>query len=90
MFVIAILLTSIPTLFFGQSFSPWLYRALVVLVVSCSCSLVLSVPVAIVAGVGNAARHGVLVKGGVYMSPCTADIYHDRYQIWNRAFRKNA
>ncbi len=67
MFVVAILLAVIPTLFFAQPLEPWLYRALVVLVVSCSCSLVLSVPVATVAGVGNAARHGILVKGGLYM-----------------------
>ncbi|MCL5959208.1 MAG: cadmium-translocating P-type ATPase [Chloroflexi bacterium] len=67
MFVLAILMASAPPLLFGQPFTFWLYRALVVLVVSCSCSLVLSVPVAIVAGVGNAARHGVLVKGGIYM-----------------------
>ncbi len=67
MFGLAVLLATVPPLFFGQLFEPWLYRALVVLVVSCSCSLVLSVPVAIVAGTGNAARHGVLVKGGVYM-----------------------
>ncbi len=67
MFGVAILLATIPPLVFSQPFSDWLYRALVVLVVSCSCSLVLSVPVAIVAGVTNAARNGVLVKGGIYM-----------------------
>lgn len=67
MFVLAIFLATVPTLFSGQPFELWLYRALVVLVVSCSCSLVLSVPVAIVAGTGNAACNGVLVKGGIYM-----------------------
>lgn len=67
MFVIAVLMVVIPTLFFGQPFDTWLYRALIVLVVSCSCSLVLSVPVAVVTGVGNAARNGVMVKGGSYM-----------------------
>lgn len=67
MFVLAILMAVVPPVFFGQPFEAWLYRALVVLVVSCSCSLVLSVPIAIVAGVGNAAKNGVLVKGGVYM-----------------------
>lgn len=56
MFALALILATVPTFVFGQPFAPWLYRALVVLVVSCSCSLVLSVPVAIVAGVGNAAR----------------------------------
>jgi len=67
MFVIAVLMVVIPTLFFGQPFDTWLYRALIVLVVSCSCSLVLSVPIAVVTGVGNAARNGVMVKGGSYM-----------------------
>ncbi len=67
MFALAILLAAIPPLFFGQYFETWFYRALVVLVVSCSCSLVLSVPVAIITSVGNAAKHGILVKGGLYM-----------------------
>lgn len=67
MFVLAIIMAVVPPVFFGQSFDAWLYRALVVLVVSCSCSLVLSVPIAIVAGVGNAAKNGVLVKGGIHM-----------------------
>lgn len=67
MFVLAILMAVVPPVFFWQSFDAWLYRALVVLVVSCSCSLVLSVPIAIVAGVGNAAKNGVLVKGGIHM-----------------------
>lgn len=67
MFVLAILMAVVPPVFFWQPFDAWLYRALVVLVVSCSCSLVLSVPIAIVAGVGNAAKNGVLVKGGIHM-----------------------
>ena len=67
MFVLAIIMAVVPPLFFNQPFDAWLYRALVVLVVSCSCSLVLSVPIAIVAGVGNAAKNGVLVKGGIHM-----------------------
>ncbi len=67
MFAVALVMATMPPLLFAQPFEVWFYRALVVLVVSCSCSLVLSVPVAIVAGVTNAARHGVLVKGGVYM-----------------------
>lgn len=67
MFVLAIIMAVVPPVFFGQPFDAWLYRALVVLIVSCSCSLVLSVPIAIVAGVGNAAKNGVLVKGGIHM-----------------------
>ena len=67
MFVLAIIMATVPPLFFNQPFDEWFYRALVVLVVSCSCDLVLSVPVAVVTGIGTAARNGVMVKGGIYM-----------------------
>ena len=48
-------------------FEPWIYRALVFLVVSCPCALVLSVPLGIFAGIGSLACNGVLVKGGNYL-----------------------
>lgn len=67
MFVLAILLATVPPLAFGEAFTPWFYRGLVVLVVSCSCGLVLSVPVSVVTAIGRAARRGVLIKGGVYL-----------------------
>jgi len=60
-------LTAILPLAFGQPFAPWFYRGLVVLVVSCSCGLVLSVPVSVVAAITNAARKGILIKGGAYL-----------------------
>ncbi len=62
-FLLAALTATVP-LAFGQPFAPWFYRALVVLAVSCSCGLALSVPVATVSSVANAARKGILIKGG--------------------------
>lgn len=67
MFALAIAVAVVPVVAFGHPFESQFYRALVVLVVSCSCALVLSVPVAVVAGITTAARRGVLVKGGVYI-----------------------
>jgi len=63
MFVLAMLVAFVPWLL-GQPVAPWFYRALVMLVVSCSCGLVLSVPISVLASVSAAARKGVLIKGG--------------------------
>ena len=62
----AVLLAVVPTLLGGQ-FSTWLYRALLFLVVSCPCALVISVPLAFFGGIGGASRKGILFKGSNYM-----------------------
>lgn len=56
-----------PLLVEGAVFSDWLYRALVFLVVSCPCALVVSIPLALFAGIGGACNKGVLIKGGNYL-----------------------
>lgn len=64
----ALLLSVIPPLFIaGQQFSDWLYRALLFLVVSCPCALVISVPLGFFSGIGGASKLGILVKGGNYL-----------------------
>ena len=67
MFVLGVLVATVPPLFFGAEWAPFIYRGLVVFVVSCSCGLALSVPVAVVAAMANAARHGTVFKGGAYL-----------------------
>jgi Cd2+/Zn2+-exporting ATPase len=66
MFILGIAIAVIPPLLFGAEWRPFILRGLVVFVVSCSCGLALSVPVAVVAAMANAARKGVVFKGGAY------------------------
>ena len=67
----ALLLAVVPPLFasggFVESFAVWLHRALIFLVVSCPCALVISVPLTFFGGLGGASRRGILVKGSNYM-----------------------
>lgn len=71
--VISALLLAIvpPLLFSGQTFGDWIYRALVVLVISCPCALVISIPLGYFGGVGLAARKGILVKGSNFLDALT-------------------
>ena len=65
--IIAALLAVIPPLLLGESWSDWIQRGLVFLVVSCPCALVISVPLSFFGGIGGASRLGILVKGSNYL-----------------------
>ena len=66
-FAAAIVVAIAPPALGAGSFDSWLYRALVLLVLACPCALVISTPVTVVAGLGGAARRGILIKGGVHL-----------------------
>ncbi|MCH8022864.1 MAG: cadmium-translocating P-type ATPase [Thaumarchaeota archaeon] len=63
----ALSIAVVPPLFFGLPLSDWVYRALVLLVISCPCALAISTPVTMLSGITGATRQGVLVKGGIYI-----------------------
>lgn len=71
----ALALAFIPPFFsadgYATAFSTWLYRALIFLVVSCPCALVISVPLSFFGGIGAASRRGILIKGSGYMDTLT-------------------
>lgn len=68
---LAICVATLPPLLTGASWYTWGYRALVFLVISCPCALVLSVPLGFFGGIGGAARHGILVKGSSFLELLT-------------------
>lgn len=66
-FVLALGVAIVPPLLFGLAWMPWIYKALVLLVIACPCALVVSTPVTVVSGLAAAAKAGILIKGGVYL-----------------------
>ena len=72
--LLAVLVCAVPTLLFAQPFAVWLRRALIFLVISCPCALVLSVPLAFFAGIGCASGNGILIKGSNLLEAlCSCD-----------------
>jgi len=63
----AVLLALLPPLVLGGNWNEWINRALIFLVISCPCALVISVPMSFFGGIGGASKHGILVKGGNYL-----------------------
>ena len=63
----AVILAIIPPLFFGGQWGEWIERALIFLVISCPCALVISIPLSFFGGIGGASKKGILVKGGNYL-----------------------
>lgn len=65
---LAVLVAFVPPLIMGfEHLSQWVYRALIFLVVSCPCALVISIPIGFIGGIGLASKNGILVKGGNYL-----------------------
>ena len=65
--VLAIITAAVPSLVFGMSFNTWLYRSLILLVVSCPSAFIISVPATVFVAITIAARRGVIIKGGIYV-----------------------
>ena len=70
--IIAAAVATIPPLVLDASFKTWIYRALVLLVISCPCALVVSIPLGYFGGIGRASRRGILVKGSNFIDALAA------------------
>ncbi|MCU7496766.1 MAG: cadmium-translocating P-type ATPase [Ignavibacteria bacterium] len=68
---VAMLIAFTPPLLFGGSLDVWIYRALVILVISCPCALVISIPLAYFAAIGGASKKGILIKGSNFLDTLT-------------------
>ncbi|KRM24431.1 heavy metal translocating P-type ATPase [Latilactobacillus graminis] len=64
---VAVVMAIVPPIVFGAPFGDWLYRALIFLVISCPCALVISIPLGFFAGIGTASKNGILIKGSNYL-----------------------
>jgi Cd2+/Zn2+-exporting ATPase len=69
---LALLITIVGPIVTSQSFNSWFYRALIFLVISCPCALVISIPLGFFGGIGGLSRDGVLVKGGTFLQSLAA------------------
>jgi Cd2+/Zn2+-exporting ATPase len=79
--IVALLLAVVPPLALpGAQFADWVYRALVFLVISCPCALVVSIPLGFFGGIGAASRSGVLIKGGNYLEA----LNHVKYAVFDK------
>lgn len=65
--ILAILVAIIPYLIFGLSFKEWIYKSLVLLVISCPCALAISTPVSMVSAITAGTKNGIIIKGGEYI-----------------------
>ncbi|MCL1987474.1 MAG: cadmium-translocating P-type ATPase [Firmicutes bacterium] len=65
--ILAVLLAVVPPLFFGGIWQDWIYRAIILLIISCPCALVLSIPLGFFGGIGASSKKGILVKGGNFL-----------------------
>ena len=67
MFAVAVVVGATPPLLYGADWEQWFYQAMLILLMSCPCALVISTPVTIAAAITSATRHGVIIKGGVFL-----------------------